>query len=181
MDVIAILRQHNRPWSENEIVCFMIFYSVCIGAMLWMRKNNRIKTGQMITILIEISYLAVVFASTVFTRKQRERTYELQLFWSWKYVWQYQSTEMLLDNILNIILLFPFGFFLPFIFRRKVSWREGVLCGFFVSLGIEGLQLILCRGLFEWDDMIHNAIGSMIGSRLGNKVIRCIEYNRSHY
>lgn len=31
---------------------------------------------------------------------------------------------------------------------------------------IEVLQLILCRGLFEFDDMIHNGFGCMLGSML---------------
>lgn len=36
--------------------------------------------------------------------------------------------------------------------------------GLIASAVIEVLQLVLCRGLFEFDDMIHNGFGCMLGS-----------------
>ena len=38
-----------------------------------------------------------------------------------------------------------------------------LLAGFLVSVVIELSQLIFKRGLFEGDDMIHNALGCMLG------------------
>lgn len=40
-----------------------------------------------------------------------------------------------------------------------------------VTAVIESLQLILCRGLSEWDDIIHNSLNCVIGVVLMNKLI----------
>ena len=32
-----------------------------------------------------------------------------------------------------------------------------------ISAVIETSQLVFMRGLFEWDDMIHNGLGCMVG------------------
>lgn len=45
----------------------------------------------------------------------------------------------------------------------------GLLVGITVSSAIEISQLWLCRGLFEFDDIIHNSLGCMLGCLLGNK------------
>lgn len=46
------------------------------------------------------------------------------------------------------------------------------MAGLVVSLLIEVLQLVLCRGLFEWDDMIHNGLGCMIGAVAMGRLFR---------
>ncbi|MCZ0647517.1 VanZ family protein [[Ruminococcus] gnavus] len=51
--------------------------------------------------------------------------------------------------------------------RGKIRWWHGLLFGIFISGCIEGLQLILCRGLFEFDDMIHNSLGCMARCAIG--------------
>lgn len=42
---------------------------------------------------------------------------------------------------------------------------------FFVSVVIECCQLVFKCGLFEWDDMIHNGIGCMLGDMIGNTIL----------
>ena len=54
--------------------------------------------------------------------------------------------------------------------KKKIRWWQGVLCGIVVSLGIEILQLVLKRGLFEFDDIMNNSIGCMLGCMFGNLV-----------
>ena len=96
-----------------------------------------------------------------------ERHYQLEVFWSWKKILHYieqhgmvTGTGLLRENLLNIVMLFPAGMLLPFVFdnrgKNQVVVRF-VVC-IFISGCIEGLQLILCRGLFEFDDMIHNSL-----------------------
>lgn len=128
--------------------------------------------SQAIAGLVLIIFLGVVFGSTVFTRIPTIRRYELLLFWSWKTVIINHNWEMLKENLLNCVLLLPMGMLLPITFRKKFSWTEGFMYGFFVSAIIETSQLILRRGLFEWDDMIHNAIGCMVGSIVISTMIK---------
>lgn len=172
MDLYEIFKTHNRPWSFREIVCFSIFFLIVIGITVMMRRKNRIKTSQAVFFCLAVAYLAVVFASTVFTRDPlANATYQLQLFWSWEEVLLRHSSVALEEIILNILLLVPFGMMLPFVFGRKVKAVYGLLGGFLVSAVIETAQLILHRGLFEWDDMLHNALGSMFGCILMNWLI----------
>ena len=41
-----------------------------------------------------------------------------------------------------------------------------------ISATIEVSQLVFMRGLFEWDDMIHNGLGCVIGCLFVNIVFR---------
>jgi glycopeptide antibiotics resistance protein len=48
-------------------------------------------------------------------------------------------------------------------FRATGFFCQVALLGFLTSLSIELLQLVLKRGLFEFDDMFHNTLGVIIG------------------
>jgi glycopeptide antibiotics resistance protein len=75
---------------------------------------------------------------------------------------------MLKENILNCILLMPYGCLLPGALDKRISWKRGLVIGMGTSFVIELLQLITCRGLFEFDDIIHNGVGCMMGAVLGS-------------
>lgn len=94
--------------------------------------------------------------------------YELHIFWSWKAFFVYHDNEMLKENILNCILLMPYGCLLPGALDKRISWKRGLVIGMGTSFVIELLQLITCRGLFEFDDIIHNGVGCMMGAVLGS-------------
>ena len=163
MDIYQILIKHNRAWTINEIICFSIIFTFALIVAGYLVKCGRIVISQAIAGLVLILFLGVVFGSTVFTRTPTIRKYKLQLFWSWKAVIINHNWEMLKENLLNCILLLPMGMLLPVVFRNKISWTRAFMYGFFVSAIIETCQLIFRRGLFEWDDMIHNAVGCMVG------------------
>ena len=55
--------------------------------------------------------------------------------------------------------------------NRKIKWQEALVFGVLISATIETSQLITMRGLFEWDDMIHNGLGCMVGAVLVDWVI----------
>ena len=73
------------------------------------------------------------------------------------------------ENLLNCILLLPVGLLFPIIINHKIKWYQALLGGVLISAVIEFSQLIFMRGLFEWDDMIHNGLGCMIGC-LGSNI-----------
>ena len=70
--------------------------------------------------------------------------------------------------IIKQLGLLPAGALLPIIANHKVKWCRALLFGVLVSAVIETSQLVFMRGLFEWDDMIHNGLGCMIGSMIIN-------------
>ena len=70
--------------------------------------------------------------------------------------------------VLALVLLLPAGVLLPIIANHKIKWYQALAVGILVSAIIEFSQLIFMRGLFEWDDMIHNGLGCMIGCLFAN-------------
>lgn len=189
MDLYQIITTHNRPWSFMEITLFLITFLIMLSTVILSLRRKRISLSQALGILLLFVYLAIVFESTVFTRNPGVRTYQLELFWSWKEILgigecgrtgsMTQKSSLLEENILNILLFLPIGLLLSLSCRRKISWWKGLLAGATISLCIETLQLLLCRGLFEWDDMIHNGLGCMIGVMVMNRLLPR-KYNRSN-
>lgn len=182
MDIYQILVTHNRKWTSHEVTCFVVLFLLAVLICSLLFYWHKICLSQMIAGLLLLVFLAVVFASTVFTRDAGERQYQLELFWSWKEIFGIPSTGrmgttgtragLLEENLLNMILLFPAGVLLPFVIKRKVCWHQAVLAGIVISAGIEVSQLVFCRGLFEWDDIIHNTLGCLAGSQMGNWIRR---------
>ncbi|RHV89441.1 VanZ family protein [Lachnospiraceae bacterium OF09-33XD] len=166
MDLYQIFITHNRKWSSVEIFCFIIVFLTTAFIVGYLHHRKHFVYSQAVAVLLTVAFLAVVFESTVFGRNPLpERQYELHLFWSWNEVFFKGSNKMLEENLLNCLLLVPFGALLPAIFHKRIGWKRSFLYGFLISLTIELCQLVLRRGLFEWDDMIHNAFGCMLGCK----------------
>lgn len=163
---------HNRPWSNQEKIFFLILIVITIAVSTYLLLCGKIFFSQAVGMLLLIVFLGIVFGSTVFTRMPSpQRDYKLKLFWSWREVY-YGDVEMLKKNLLNMVLLLPAGILLPVIFKHRISWRFCLIVGGVISAGIEISQLLLCRGLFEWDDIIHNAFGCMIGGIISSWCIK---------
>lgn len=172
MKLYQIIMTHNRTWTAREIIAFLLIFlaAAIISGILF--RHNKLVLSQVIAALTLLTFLAIVFASTVFTRTPSlEHTYELEFFWSWKQVF-HGNKALFEENLLNIILLFPAGLLLPVIYRKSISWRKGFFAGAFISFGIEFLQLVLARGLFEWDDIVHNGLGCMVGCIISSHFLK---------
>lgn len=175
MDLYQIWTAHNRPWSMREIVLFLIILSVCSFFSIRAAHRHQIKIYQALASLALLVYLGVVSASTVFTRMPTVRQYELIPFWSWYEVFIKHSRSLLVENLLNILLLLPAGVLLPIIFARRLRPSVAFMIGALISAVIEVSQLILRRGLFEWDDMFHNGLGCMLGCLIVNAVMERVK------
>lgn len=171
MDLYQILTTHNRPWSIREIVVFVLLLAVVAGFLLLRLKAHRITRGQVVAGVALYGFLGIVFASTVFTRTPGNRAYKLLPFWSWREIFFHQDWNLLQENVLNIILFVPIGILLFPLFR-KITWKSALIIGLAISALIEASQLILCRGLFEWDDMIHNTLGCVLGHLVASQLFR---------
>jgi glycopeptide antibiotics resistance protein len=137
------------------------------------QRQNRITKTQAIALILLTTYMFLVFASTVFSRTSKDSyQYELIPFWSYRKIWQ-GSKELLWEDIFNGFMLLPVGVFMPMILknhRGAKAFRRVLLMGFLTSLTIELLQLVMKRGLFEFDDMFHNTIGVAIGYGIWRKI-----------
>lgn len=133
-----------------------------------------------------VIYTAFILMVTLMSRKSGENaTYEFVPFWSWRAIYN-GKIKLLWECIWNVILFIPFGCILGVVMCGDTDSRAGdksteevveedsgriskivlikvFAIGFLLSAIIETSQLLFHLGLFEWDDMIHNAIGSLLG------------------
>lgn len=175
MDIYQIWTTYNKPWSRYEILAFVgVLILVCTALAVCVHRK-KLNIIQAAAVLVLVVFLGIVFGSTVFTRTVTIRQYELVPFWSWRDIICYHDWTLLKENLLNCILLMPAGILLPVIAGHKVHWRTALMTGFLISAAIETSQLVFMRGLFEWDDMIHNAIGCMLGCVGMNAVWRTLK------
>lgn len=168
MDIYQVWTTYNKQWSKYEILVFAgILLLVCIAmaVCIYRKKLNMVQGAAVLGLVV---FLGIVFGSTVFTRTGTVRQYELVPFWSWRDIIRNHDWTLLKENLLNCILLLPAGVLLPVIAAHKVKYFSAFLFGVLISAVIEVSQLIFMRGLFEWDDMIHNGLGCMFGCVLTN-------------
>ena len=166
------------------IIGLLILLSISVVMLYKVRKLIyccRVSSKQGCGIYAIILYLLIVLMFTVFLREYSERQYQLEILWSWKEIIGIKENTkvhvaskegLLQENLLNILMLFPVGLLLPIVVDGKAKKMAGLIVGTVFSVVIEILQLIFCRGLFEWDDIIHNSLGCMIGCLLYTS--RCV-------
>lgn len=69
---------------------------------------------------------------------------------------------------LNMMLFVPIGYLLPYVFRwfrARVRIRPVLFC-LLLSFMVENFQLISQRGMYDFDDIISNTLGGLIGQLL---------------
>ena len=177
MDIFQTIISHYPKWSKIELITVIIVMIISFIILERYYKKNKITKTQMCFSILFIIYLLHVYGSTVFSRLPSTRKYQLEVFWSWKEILNSMNTtypkyELLLENTLNVIMLLPLGIFLPLVYGKKIDWKVGLLIGFCISFSIELMQLVLCRGMFDVDDIIHNSLGFLIGILISNRILR---------
>ena len=159
-----------KPYWSVEIyigvtVLIVVLFMICLGLLLFHQWTKQ----QCFSTWILGAYLIILFVFTVFGRwEMPEYEYELELFWSYSRGMTINGREMMRQIIMNILMLVPIGVILPSIigdrFKRKLTCGiVTILTGFVISATIEILQFVLKRGLFEFDDMFHNTLGTALG------------------
>ena len=117
---------------------------------------------------IFVLYLCVVLGLTVFNRSILENvSYNFDLFWSYKEVWDasdgdvtaFGKVGLFWEIVLNYLLLLPYGIMLSLWLKKWVVLLSGAL----LSVVVELTQFLFRRGLFEFDDIIGNTFGILIG------------------
>jgi glycopeptide antibiotics resistance protein len=141
-----------------------ILVGVCFGVLRYnrkLRKAAQYNWKKEIPTVLLVTYVSMVLSSTVFSRQVYDGYhYRLMPFWSYVELLE-GKTEYLLEIFFNIIMLLPCGVLIPIV--TNFDSKKTVLTGFLLSLSIELLQLVFRRGLFEFDDLIHNTLGCFIG------------------
>ena len=144
-------------WIIPALICFYISY-------LHYRKGiMRLRSCLALSMLV--FYLGFVFTLTIFERTVTpNKNMELTLFWSYKLIAN-GNKNMFMEVFWNVVLFIPYGFLASISSKSKAKWTV-FLSGALLSVTIELTQLFTHRGLFEFDDMLHNTLGTVIGIAL---------------
>ncbi len=126
-------------------------------------KNKRL----VFEIAVLLFYMFTVLWFTVISRSEGLRGAHFDLFWSYR-AWFAGNNELGIKIVANMAMFMPLGFLLAGLFSHAENGGKKFIflipaAGAGFSLCIEVLQLMLLRGVFEWDDMVSNTVGALLG------------------
>ena len=139
----------------NSLPSFWWLWLIVAAGVAWLLDGRRITPRPLLA-----AYILFILMETVIGRKVGVGRVELVPFWS------YSHPELRMEIILNYILFVPLGLLLYLCFGEKFGLRV-VLAGVLLSASIELIQLVFKIGVFEFDDMIGNTIGCLVGAVVG--------------
>ncbi len=108
-----------------------------------------------------IGYMFLILAGTVLIRTAGSLRYEILPFWSYRDYFNKTDISLMKQIIANVVIFIPIG-----VLSGMVQGWKGIYIGACFSGIIEVTQLFTHRGLFEFDDIIHNTIGTIAGVAL---------------
>ena len=174
--------QHGSSDSDFDLRAVGCPASACFGNV--MRRHPRWFAAAKYVILSVYS-IANLYETILFRTVRANYKAEWELLWSYRESLAFPDGLMSLINgtvevtrpalleeiILNILLYVPLGYLLPFIFEKLKPWQV-VAIAFCCSALTEVTQLVCKIGLFEFDDMLNNTMGCVIGLLIYKCIIR---------
>lgn len=135
--------------------------------------SNKVRDKKVFTLwILQLEYLLIVFCATVFCRAVHPpQSIVILPFWIYIEVLKGNPNVSPLDILFNIFLLFPIGAILTGVLPKLKMWHVFVI-GFLLSLTIETLQYVYCKGVAQLDDLLHNSLGCVLGWYLSKKIIQ---------
>lgn len=139
-------------------------------------KNKVLK--KIICGIILVCFVYIFAKITLIGRNviENRKVWLIPLYSYYKYLSGWQA-YLFKQDIQNILLFMPFGFFLSVLLGKKTKnkYKFVIVCvGFLVSLFVESVQYLKIIGLFEVDDLIHNTLGTFLGC-LAYEIITCMQ------
>lgn len=159
-------------WFYRLPIAGAVFLTLLItAAFLFLRdKYGKRKYWTSGIALLLLCWTLVILFATLGQRAEGETLSDPVLipFYSYYTVLKGGPRELCRANLMNAILFYPAGLFgcelLPP--GRRPGWKIAVMTGVFalLSIGIEYTQYRMALGLAETDDVIHNALGALLGA-----------------
>ena len=169
MRITDIIRLGITYLIPGLILAAIVVLGFAVGYFLVYKKilkgKKHIKAGTVAVCVMLMVYLMMVIGATMLSRPSAVfGTQKIQmLFYSYRDAWVNWKAASWRAIILNYVMFIPLGILLPLLGK---IFRKGYVCylaGFLFSAFIELVQLCTHRGLFEFDDLLGNTVGTMIG------------------
>lgn len=153
----------------------VVVFIIGLGVLVWKKGWREGFRATSVLLLVEWLFL-ILCTAVLFREPHSERLCHFIPFWSYyHYPEDSYFIEVAMVNVLNVIMFIPIGLLSGFGFR-EMTWNKALLFGLGVSISIELLQFIFKRGLCETDDLIHNALGCLLGFTIYKLTLRLIKH-----
>lgn len=143
--------------------CIGFFLILCmVIAVHYILPSRFFSRRRIIVSALLCEYVYVVLCVTVFCRTSEaiERLKAVP-FWSYRDIC-IGNTQLLFEDILNILLFLPIGFLITD-YRKFRKWWKSTAFGLCLSSVIEVSQYLFDKGYCEFDDIFHNTLGCFLG------------------
>ena len=154
--------------SITDAILLVIVVSAGYLILRQWLKNKRF--WRPVIALLFLAWLAVIAVATLADRTPGLIPMEPELipFHSYRAVMAGENKEIIRSNFMNVVLFYPAGLFACELLPKSWSLAKRVILVAvlfaLVSAGIEFCQYHFALGQAEVDDVIHNALGALIGA-----------------
>lgn len=145
-------------------VLVWLIIALVVGAVSFVfYRRGKIRINSCIVLPVLAFYLSFVITITLIERIVTDNArYHLKLFVTYEAI--ANGAQTLISEVFwNIVLFIPIGIMFMFLLKLKHKWLISIVMGLLLSASIEVIQLVTHRGVFVFDDMIHNTLGTVIG------------------
>ena len=158
------------------LYCLPLPYSILLiiiistGYLILRQLQNKTRFLRPVTVFLFLTCLAVIAVATLTDRTPGIIPAEPEWipFHSYRAVIAGENKEILRSNFMNVILFYPAGLFACELLPKNWNLAKRVILVAvlfaLVSAGIEFCQYHFALGQAEVDDVIHNALGALIGA-----------------
>ena len=112
--------------------------------------------------------IAMIIWLTILSRPSGTYRHSYPPFWSYKEIVN-GNRRILMEDIGNVLLFIPFGMAVALLSGLRTG--KAICLGLIFSLLIECCQWFFRLGSFEIDDLLHNTVGTGIGSAFINQTV----------
>lgn len=147
--------------SLEEVLHGNTVWAIVVGVVLCMLT---VLLPRPVRFIVLVLYILFIVYMTLLYREGGTPTGQFEVLWAYKEFFSDRALRVQLFQ--NIWLFIPFGAFLYYISQKR--WTMAVPLVF--SIVIEVIQYYTGRGLFEFDDMISNGLGGVMGFWFGKSI-----------
>ncbi len=150
---------------------FAYYLTKCYSVESAMREEFMNKRKKYLSKIISLLLLGIWFFFIIrLTISGREAIDEyrskLALFWTVRAAWEKKDKQSWFYLVANIYVFFPLGILLPIAFPKMRKLFNVFVAGLVCSFAIEITQFFFKLGYFEFDDLINNTLGTVMGYAL---------------
>ena len=164
LELINILRHYFfRGLTSAAGIAVVIVAGYFLLYKKILKGQKKLGVGRLVWLILLLCYLLMLGSVTLLSRGNSYQGGRYPLFYSYREAWYSFSVQDWRNLMLNIAMFVPLGFLVPAGIRKMRKFWKTALCGLGLTIVIELTQQLTKRGMFEWDDVLNNTIGTMIG------------------